>query len=37
MMRTVRQRFGNLKWGLVAALLGLPLPVVIIVLLFVGR
>lgn len=37
MMRSMKRRFGNFKWGLLALLLGLPLPVVIIVLLFVGR
>jgi hypothetical protein len=37
MMRNLSRRYGNFKWGLLALLLGLPLPIVLIVLLFVGR
>ena len=34
--RTVR-RVANMRWGLIALLLGLPLPVVILVWLFMGH
>ena len=37
MLRTTLRRAGNTKWGLIALLLGLPLPVVLIIWLFVGR
>lgn len=37
MLRNTIRRAGNLKFGLVALLLGLPLPIVLIVWLFVGR
>jgi hypothetical protein len=37
MMRNLSRRYGSFKWGLLALLLGLPLPIVLIVLLFVGR
>lgn len=30
------QRAGNARWGLIALLLGLPLPIVILAFLFVG-
>jgi hypothetical protein len=30
-------RAGNLRWGLIALLLGLPLPLVLLIWLFVGR
>jgi hypothetical protein len=30
-------RAANLRWGLIALLLGLPLPIVLLVWLFVGR
>ena len=30
------QRVGNVRWGLIAALLGLPLPIVLLALLFMG-
>jgi hypothetical protein len=31
------KRAGDMKWGLIALLLGLPLPLVLIIWLFVGR
>lgn len=37
MMRNMKRRYGNFKWGLLALVLGLPLPIVLIALLFVGR
>jgi hypothetical protein len=37
MMRNAVQRAGNMKWGLIALLLGLPLPIVLLVWLLVGR
>jgi hypothetical protein len=37
MLRNSIQRAGNLRWGLIALLLGLPLPIVLLVWLFVGR
>jgi len=36
MLRNSIQRVGNVRWGLVALLLGLPLPIVLIAFLFVG-
>ena len=36
MFRNRIQRAGNARWGLIALLLGLPLPLVIIAFLFVG-
>ncbi len=36
MLRTTIRRSGDVKWGLIALLLGLPLPIVFIALLFVG-
>jgi hypothetical protein len=33
--RTLR-RAGNLRWGLIAALLGLPLPIILLAFLFGG-
>ena len=37
MLQKSIKRHGNLRWGLIALLLGLPLPVVLLVWLFVGR
>ena len=37
MVRNARQRLGNIKWGLLGLLVGLPLPVVILIWLFIGR
>jgi hypothetical protein len=37
MLRNTIQRAGNLRWGLIALLLGAPLPIVLLVWLFVGR
>jgi len=36
MMRQGIERAGNLRWGLIALLLGLPLPIVLLALLFMG-
>ena len=36
-MRNNLRRLGNTRWGLIALLLGLPLPIVLIVWLLVGR
>jgi hypothetical protein len=36
MLRNIKERTGNVRWGLVALLLGLPLPIVLIAFLFVG-
>lgn len=36
MLSRSRQRAGNARWGLIALLLGLPLPIVILAFLFVG-
>jgi hypothetical protein len=36
MLRKTIQRGGDAKWGLIALLLGLPLPIVIIAFLFIG-
>lgn len=36
MFRNTIQRAGNMRWGLIALLLGLPLPIVLIAFLFVG-
>ncbi len=36
MFRSITRREGNARWGLVALLLGLPLPIILIVFLFVG-
>jgi hypothetical protein len=32
----IRRRSADVKWGLIALLLGLPLPIVIIAFLFIG-
>lgn len=37
MLRNSLRRAGNLRWGLMALLLGLPLPIVLLVWLFVGN
>jgi Na+-driven multidrug efflux pump len=36
MLRKFTRRTGDAKWGLIALLLGLPLPIVIIAFLFIG-
>lgn len=36
MVRELQQRAGNARWGLIAMLLGLPLPIVLIAFLFMG-
>jgi hypothetical protein len=36
MSRKILNRAGNVRWGLIALLLGLPLPIVLIFFLFVG-
>jgi len=36
MLRKTIHRAGNMRWGLIALLLGLPLPVVLIFCLFIG-
>ena len=36
MLRNALQRTANARWGLIALLLGLPLPIVAIAFLFVG-
>ena len=36
MIRERLQRAGNVRWGLIAALLGLPLPIILLALLFMG-
>jgi hypothetical protein len=36
MLLRKNERPGNMRWGLIALLLGLPLPLVIIAFLFVG-
>jgi hypothetical protein len=36
MLQKIHERVGNTRWGLIALLLGLPLPIVILVWLFVG-
>ena len=37
MLRNTMRRAGNARWGCIALLLGLPLPIVILIWLFVGR
>jgi hypothetical protein len=37
MLRNTIQRAGTMRWGLIALLLGLPLPLVILAWLFLGR
>ena len=37
MIRNTIRRAGNMRWGLVALLVGLPLPIVLLIWLFVGR
>lgn len=36
MLRNAMQQAGNTRWALIALLLGLPLPIVLLVWLFVG-
>ena len=36
MLAKISKRAGSMRWGLIALLLGLPLPIVIIAFLFVG-
>jgi hypothetical protein len=36
MFRQVSKRAGNVRWGLIALLLGLPLPIVLLAFLFMG-
>jgi hypothetical protein len=36
MLHTAIKRAGNARWGLVALLLGLPLPIVLLAFLFMG-
>jgi hypothetical protein len=36
MFARIQKRTASLKWGLIAMLLGLPLPIVLIALLFMG-
>jgi hypothetical protein len=36
MLRQAMERSGNVRWGLIALLLGLPLPIVLIAFLFIG-
>lgn len=37
MLQKALHRAGNTKWGLLALLLGLPLPIVILIWLFMGH
>jgi hypothetical protein len=37
MLRNTIRRAGSMRWGLIALLLGLPLPLVILAWLFLGR
>jgi len=37
MLRDVMHRAGNTRWALIALLLGLPLPIVLLVWLFMGH
>jgi hypothetical protein len=37
MMRNTVRRVANLKWGLIALLMGLPIPIVLLIWLFVGK
>jgi hypothetical protein len=37
MLHNTLKRAGSMRWGLIALLLGLPLPIVLIAWLFVGR
>lgn len=36
MLQRLKQRAGNARWGIIALLLGLPLPIVILAFLFGG-
>ncbi len=37
MLQKTLRRVGNMRWGLIALLLGVPLPIAILIWLFVGR
>ncbi len=37
MLRNALRRAANARWGILALLLGLPLPIVILIWLFAGR
>jgi hypothetical protein len=37
MLLNTERRLGNMKWGLIGLLLGLPLPIILLLWLFVGR
>ena len=37
MLQNTERRPGNMKWGLIGLLLGLPLPIILLLWLFVGR
>jgi hypothetical protein len=37
MLRNTTRRLGNMRWGLIGLLLGLPLPIVLLLWLFMGR
>lgn len=37
MLQNTLKRAGNMRWGLIALLLGLPLPLVILAWIFMGR
>jgi hypothetical protein len=37
MLQNTIKRAGNVRWGLIALLIGLPLPIVLIALFFIGR
>ena len=37
MLRNTVRRAGNMRWGLIGLLLGLPIPIVILMWLFLGR
>jgi hypothetical protein len=37
MLRNTIQRAGTMRWGLIALLLGLPLPFILLAWLFLGR
>ena len=36
MLKHANERAGTVKWGIIAALLGLPLPIILIAFLFFG-
>lgn len=37
MLRNYAKRPGDMKWGLIGLLLGLPIPIVVLMWLFMGR